>query len=88
MHYFLRFLPRGSVFFAGMFFLPLALAALEGRPTLLPYVPGPYGIFYFLLIFLIFSFIVEIKQNFDFFRKSFDVVVHTSKHNNERNDTD
>jgi len=31
---------------------------------------------------------VEIKQDFDFFRESFDVVVHTSQHNNERNDTD
>ena len=30
----------------------------------------------------------DTKQDFDFFRKSFDVVVHTSQHNNERNDTD
>ena len=27
-----------------IFFIPLALAALDGRPTLLPYVPFPIGI--------------------------------------------
>ena len=41
-----------SIFFlAGdIFFLPIALAFLEGLPTFDPYVPFPYGIIYFLLV--------------------------------------
>jgi len=57
MHYFLRL-----GIFLSIFFIPLALAAFEGRPTLLPYVPFPIGITYpYFLSLLINAFTLEIK---------------------------
>jgi hypothetical protein len=50
---------------------------------------------YYILIELIgayklfiFSFIMEIKEDFDLFRKGLDVVVHSSQDDNERNEAD
>ena len=56
-----------------IFFIPLALAAFDGRPTLLPYVPFPIGI---ILSFV--YLIADLTQAASLDAKDFTLVINLS----------